>query len=206
MDDPIQQVMLVNDQPLVELSGARPIDGTLHPETGEPILYAGRFDAILDNLNIPVGLDDKTTGGSLGDGWQEQWDLRGQFTGYIWLAEAWGYHIEQFFVHGIQVLKTKINYAEALQVRPPWMVNRWLNTLRYDIDTMVGQYELFLTLAEIKPERLQQASPFPQAFGESCHHFNAPCSMARLCKEPNPEDYLDAYVVSRWDPLQRGQD
>jgi len=206
LDDPMQQTMIVDGKPLVELSGARPIPSSKHPVTGEPILYAGRFDAIVDRLGQPIGLDDKTTGGSVdSESWQQQWNLRGQFTGYIWLAEAWGYRIEQFLVHGIQVLKTKINYAEALQVRSWWAVERWLHQLQADVREMCAQYYYFLNFQQ--PEDHQQfAHPFGQRFGEACHHFNQPCAFATLCQEPNPEDFLDRYVVSRWDPLARGRE
>lgn len=208
LDDPLQQVMLVNDKPLVELSGARIIPGCLHPISNEPLLYAGRFDAILDRFGRAVGLDDKTTGGNVeGQSWAETWSLRGQFTGYVWLAAAWGYHIEEFVIHGIQPLKTKCNYAEALEVRPRWMVERWLAQLQADVGTMCHQYLSFIEQAVGQVPEDPFSHPFGQRFGEACHHFNSPCLAAPLCKEPNPEDFLDRYLVQRWDPLRvRGEE
>ena len=206
LDDPMQQIMVVDGKPLVELSGARPIPGSKHPLTGEPILYAGRFDCtVLDRLGQPIGLDDKTTGGSVEtDSWQQQWTLRGQFTGYTWLANGWGYPMEQFLIHGIQVLKTKMHYAECLEVRPWWQVERWLAQLQADLRTMTDQYAIFVGNAPqpYNPTALEGPHPFGQRFGDACHHFNTQCQYARLCQEPNPDDFLDHYVVSRWDPLR----
>lgn len=204
LDDPLQQVMVIDDRPLVELSGARPIPGSVNPDTGEPILYAGRFDAVLDR-GQPVGLDDKTTGGHVeGEAWQGSWSLRSQFTGYIWLAEAWGYSMEQFVIHGVQVLKTKCNFAECLEVRPWWMVERWLAQLEADVETMCEQYIRFAGLVAANKDAVDEVRPHPfgQRYGDACHHYNTQCQFTSLCVEPTPSAFLDKYIVQHWDPLR----
>src|ERR1700758_3691273 len=74
--------------PAVEWSFALPLPFT-HPDTGEPLLYAGRTDAIMEFVGGLYCLDDKTTS-SLGESWSRQWTLRGQFTGYAWAARTLG--------------------------------------------------------------------------------------------------------------------
>ena len=54
-----------------------------HAETGNPLLYAGRLDALMNFAGGLSALDDKTTSG-IGPKWSQQWDLRSQFTAYIW--------------------------------------------------------------------------------------------------------------------------
>lgn len=58
----------------IEYSFAEPID-SLHPETGDPILYVGRLDQVVDYAGGVFGEDDKTTS-SLGASWSKQWDMR----------------------------------------------------------------------------------------------------------------------------------
>lgn len=200
LDDPMQTVAVVDGRPLVEFSGACPIPGCFHPTTGEPILYAGRFDAVLSRFGVLWGLDDKTTGSAVeSDNWRSQWRLRGQFTGYCWLADAWGYHIRNFLVHGVQVLKTRCNYSEAVLDRPDWKINVWVKQLQDDVRNMVLQYENFLKYAH----DISYSHPFPQALGHACHSFNTPCSyLSNLCDQPRPDDFLDNYIVRRWDPLR----
>jgi hypothetical protein len=67
-------------EPGIEFSFAVPIPGSRHPITGDPILYAGRFDLIGDYLKAVWGLDDKTATSMSS---AEKWRLRGQFTGLL---------------------------------------------------------------------------------------------------------------------------
>lgn len=202
LDDPSYQFWTVGDNPLVENSGARPIPNTSHPLTGDPLLYAGRFDGVVDR-GAPIGLDDKTTGGRVqGDAWASQWKLRGQFTGYCWLAHSWGYPIEYFLIHGIQPLKTKCNFGEALESRPRWMIERWEAQLIHDVNQMISQYKRFITDPLFDREE-PFSHPFSQRYNDACHHYNSPCAYLPLCTEPRPEDFEDGYVVQRWDPLER---
>jgi len=70
----------------VEFSFAEPLD-VLHPQTGEPLIYVGRLDEIVEFAGGLFGLDDKTTS-SLGASWSRAWELRSQFTGYCVLPST----------------------------------------------------------------------------------------------------------------------
>jgi hypothetical protein len=206
LDDPMQQLALVNGQPMVEFSGARPIPGCFHPVTGEQLVYAGRFDAVLDRFGVLFGLDDKSTGSYVdSDNWRSQWRLRGQFTGYCWLAQGYGMKMNQFLVHGIQVLKTKCHYAEALVDRADWKIERWLKQLQSDVLQMTEGYLAFIqhNLGEVY--MLAQAHPFGQSFGHACNAYNRPCQFLEdICDTQVPD--LERFVVERWNPLERTHD
>ncbi len=63
------QPYVSNGKAAIEFTFAIPIPGTRHPDTGDPVLYAGRFDmlGIYQNSSLVV-VDDKT---------QRQWVRRG---------------------------------------------------------------------------------------------------------------------------------
>lgn len=65
----------------VEFTFALPIPGSRHPQTGDPILYCGRFDQ-LALYNDTMFVEDDKTASQLGASWLQQWDMRSQFTGY----------------------------------------------------------------------------------------------------------------------------
>jgi hypothetical protein len=205
LDDPMQQLGVAEGEPLVEFCGAIPIPGCFHPVSGDPLLYAGRFDGIL-NRGALWGLDDKTTGSSVASpGWRSQWKLNGQFTGYTWIAQEWGYSLAGFLIHGIQILKTDIRFAEVIAPRPRWMVETWLKQLQRDVRAMADSYSILRMQAE--DEERANAHAFTQALGHACVHFNAPCSyLEDLCGQPNPDDWLDKFTVERWNPLRRAVD
>jgi hypothetical protein len=191
-------------QPCIEWSGAVPIPGSSHPDTGEPILYAGRFDLIGDYQHAIWGLDDKTTGiDPNNESWRQQWKLRGQFTGYAWLAREYGIPLRGFIVRGVGVLSASIRLGWALAPRPPWMIDRWLHQLQDDTEQMVQQYE-YGNLDWAGPF-ISIVHPFPQVFDTACADFGG-CSFTDLCSSEHPEDWEDQFTVQRWDPLVRQED
>lgn len=201
-DDPIQ-IHVHDGKPCVEWSGALPIPGSRHPDTGEPLLYAGRFDMIGDYQHSVWGLDDKTTSiDPNNDYWRAQWKLRSQFTGYCWLAKEWQLPLKGFIVRGIGVQKTDIKLGWALAPRPPWMVDAWLAQLRDDVAAMCAQYHALIW--DAPPEHKQLGHPFRQSFDNACADFGG-CSFLDLCASEHPDDWLDTYEVRRWNPLERSE-
>jgi hypothetical protein len=205
LDDPMQKVATAEGQAIVEFSGALPIPGCYHPVTKEQLLYSGRFDGMLDRGKL-WGLDDKTTGSQVSSSaWRAQWQLNGQFTGYCWLAQGYGFRVSDFLVHGIQILKTDIRLAEVLCPRPAWMVEQWLGQLQADVKQMIVAYEVFILGLEV--DGFIPSHPFAQALGHACVSFNQPCQyLTDLCGQPNPDDWLDRFRVERWNPLRRKVD
>ena len=170
----------------VEFSFVEPID-LLHPETGNPLLYAGRLDALMNFAGGLSALDDKTTSG-IGPKWSQQWDLRSQFTAYIWGLQRAGIDAQGFMVRGLAILKTKFDSAEAITYRPPWMVKRWYNQMLRDVQRMVDCWT---------------EGYWDYNLDESCNAYGG-CEYKRICLAEHPEAWLETgFERRKWDPVSR---
>jgi hypothetical protein len=200
LDEDPMQIYRYEGKPCIEWSGAWPIPGSRHPETGEPVLYAGRFDMIGEFQRGVWGLDDKTTSvDPNNDMWRNQWRLRGQFTGYVWLAQRYKLPLRGFMVRGIAPLKESIRTGFALVPRPEWMVKRWLKQLQDDTASMCEQWYDMLDPNGIGKPR---GHAFPQSFASACADFGG-CTYLDLCASEHPDDWLGGYTVERWNPLAK---
>jgi hypothetical protein len=170
----------------IEFSFAEPID-VLHPETGDPLIYCGRMDQVVDFAGGIFGEDDKTAS-SLGASWSKQWDLRSQFTGYCWGCQQAGIPLQGFLVRGVSILKTKYDTQQALTYRPSWMIERWYKQLCRDIERM-------------KQSWLE--GYWDYNLDESCNHYGG-CTFRQICLAQNPQSWLETnFERRRWDPLLR---
>ena len=171
----------------IEFSFAHPID-ILHPVTGDPILYVGRMDQIVEYAGALYGEDDKTTS-QLGASWPRQWDLRSQFTGYCWGAAKAEMPLAGFLVRGISILKTKYDTMEAITYRHPWMIDQWYEVTCRTIEKMIVDW---------------RSGNWDPNLGDSCSSFGG-CIFARqVCVSPDPQPWLDGNFARRvWDPVAR---
>jgi hypothetical protein len=182
-------------QPCIEFAGAVELPNTHHPETGEPIGYTGRFDLIGDYRSSTWGDDDKTTGSNVaGRDWSEQWRLRGQFTGYCYIAQHYGIPLQGFIIRGIQILTDQTKLAECIAPRPRWMINRWLDTLHRDLDRMIAYWRIWKDTGD--------DASFPQVLDAGCFSYNHPCQFMPLCSAEHPDRWLDTYHIRHWSPLE----
>lgn len=183
--DHIQPLML-NGEPSVEFTFAIPIE-VKHPETGEPLLYGGRCDmvGVYNDQIFPV--DDKTTT-QLGPTWPQQWNLRGQLTGYVWACQRFGRPAVGSIIRGTSFLKNSFGHSEAIQMRPQWMVDQWYEQLIHDTVRWVRAWE---------------DGWFDQDFNETCSAYGG-CPFQRLCTSAEPENWIEGYYEPRdWDPLAK---
>lgn len=170
----------------VEFTFALPIPGTKHPQTGDPILYCGRFDQ-LAVYNDAMYVEDDKTASQLGASWLNQWEMRSQFTGYVWAAHEYDYPVVGAIVRGISFLKTGFGSAQAVTMREDWKIERWLAQLKRDVDRMIDLYanrDANLNL------------------GESCTAYGG-CPYVKLCNSPNPELWKSEYTRREWNPLTK---
>lgn len=175
-----------DDKPAVEFSFAIPLD-IAHPETGEPILYAGRFDCIGQYQNGLWVVDEKSTS-QLGASWLKNWHLRSQITGYCWAARQFGIPVNGAIIRGISFLKKSFGHAEAIEFRPDWMIDRWYFQLHMDITRMVECWN---------------NGYWDFALDHACASYGG-CTFQRLCTVNNPEQWVSQYYhVRRWSPLDR---
>ena len=172
----------------VEFSFAEPID-IAHPETGDPLLYCGRFYMICDYAGQRFGEDDKTTS-QLGASWSKQWDLRSQFTAYTWGARKASIVLDGFIIRGVSILKTKYDTQQAITYRPAWVVDRWYEQLLADVRRMIAAWE---------------SGYWDYNLDEACNAYGG-CQFRKICMtEPaRVDNWLPIdFERRRWDPITR---
>lgn len=189
--DPIKPHIGANGKPAVEYTFAVPLD-IPHPETGDPILYAGRFDLLGHYNNMLAIVDEKTTK-QLGASWVRQWNLRSQFLGYSWALQQVGLKPQICIIRGVAILKTKYTHAQAIISYPDWQINRWAQQMHQDVRRFIRAWEAHNT-----GDRLA----FGYDYGDACSSYGG-CSYMDLCTSPNPDRWYDQYVIRPWNPLQK---
>lgn len=164
-----------------------------HPQTGNPLIYAGRSDMIGNRMGTLYIVDEKTST-QLGEQWSNQWDLDSQNTGYIHAALSYGLPVAGAVLRGIGMLKTKITHAEVIVHRGQWEIDRWWHQLHRDAQRMIdnwrdGYWDYALTK-------------------EACNAYGG-CPFKMLCESPDPEQWIPLHFRQRhWNPLAKdeGQD
>lgn len=170
----------------IEFSFLEPL-GMAHPETGNPLLYSGRFDMVVDYAGGRFGEDDKTTG-QLGATWPNQWDMRAQFSGYCWGARQVGFPIDGMLVRGVAIRKLGYDHAQTVTYRAPWMIDRWEEQTHRDIRRMIEAWD---------------SGYFDYNLDESCNSFGG-CIFKQVCLSRETEGWLETgFERRRWDPVTR---
>jgi hypothetical protein len=170
----------------IEFSFAEPLP-IIHPTTGQPIIYAGRADMIVE-MNKGLFVEDDKTASQLGAKWSNQWEVRSQFSGYTWAARQHGWKVDGVLVRGVAILKTEFKRAQHLTYRPAWEIDRWLHQTCKDVERMIAMWK---------------SGDWDYNLGESCAAYGG-CEYLRICKVPNPAEWMEAYFTRRkWDPLTR---
>ena len=170
----------------IEFNFLEPLE-ILHPETGDPILYSGRMDMMCDFEGMKLGEDDKTAS-QLGASWPRQWDLRSQFTGYVWGAGKAGIKLDGFLVRGVSILKTKYDTLQAITYRPSWQIDRWYEQLLRDIKRMIVAWE---------------EGYFDFNLDHACAEYGG-CPFRSVCQMRDPAALLNQqFEQRRWDPVAR---
>lgn len=170
----------------IEFSFLEPLD-IAHPETGDPLLYSGRMDMICSYEGMTLGEDDKTAS-QLGASWSRQWDLRSQFTGYVWGAARGGIKLDGFLVRGVSILKTKYDTLQAITYRPTWQLDRWYEQLMRDTRRMIAAWE---------------EGYFDWNLDHACAEYGG-CPFRNVCQMRDPLSLLQQQFQRRqWDPVLR---
>lgn len=170
----------------VEFSFAEPVEGTRHPETGDPIIFVGRADMLADYVGGLFTFDEKTTS-RLGPSWAKQWNLRGQFIGYKWGLQKQGYKIAGNVTRGISILTNGYDKAESIDYFADWEVDRWEHELRDTLDEMIACWH---------------KGYWNYNLGSACTQYSG-CSYRAVCKHANPNAVLRMdYERVQWDPVR----
>jgi hypothetical protein len=161
-----------------------------HPETGNPLIYGGRFDMLAAFNHTKFAVDEKTAS-QLGPSWAKQWELDSQFTGYCWAAQQYNYDVAGAIVRGISILKTKFGHSQAIVYRPQWMIDRWHKNLLFNIEQMLSVWNSW-----------RREGFIPLALDKSiCSNYGG-CAYHRLCQSQDPLPWIEADFGPRhWNPL-----
>lgn len=186
---PLAQETLIpytlNGSPAVECNFAIPLPIS-HPETGDPLIYAGTFDMLGEESGL-IFVNDEKTASQLGPTWPEKWTLRGQFISYVWGARSYGVKVAGVTVRGACFLKNDYSFAHARVLIPEYRIDEWYEGMLFDVRNLADLYN---------------NGYFPKDFGDSCSTFGG-CSYKTLCVTPQPEDFAGAYYeVEYYDPLK----
>ena len=158
-----------------------------HPETGDPLILAGRFDMLGQHSAGPLYVVDEKTASQLGASWVEGWKLDGQFTEYCWAAQQYGFPVVGAIVRGISILKTGHGHAQSLQTRSKFMIDAWYTQLLRDVERMIA---------------LWKEGYFDRSYGPVCKMYGG-CSFRQVCAAPNPLDWLEAdFEVRPYKPYE----
>jgi hypothetical protein len=195
--DEVRPLELPNGELFIEKSFAFPIEGTSHPTTGKPIIYAGRLDMLgkWKDTNLNIGIDEKTST-QLGENWSNGWNTRAQFTGYCIGSEVYGFKIRHFHIRGIGILKSDITFAEDIQRRQDWQIDQWQREIQNDINRAIHTYKLMC----LEPE-LGLHTPWSMNLDQMCTAYGRKCSYMDLCTSEHPERWLGNYDEVIWNPL-----
>jgi hypothetical protein len=173
----------------IEFSFANPLPIN-HPVTGDPIIYCGRLDALVQlSATSPAVymLDEKTTT-ALGASWARQWDLRAQFTGYAWGCREAGIRVDGAIVRGVSILKTKYDTVQAPTYRFQWQIDRWLDQVCVWIDMAAHAWRTGRWLYNLDHE---------------CAAFGG-CQFREACMSQDEAPWLEtAFERRMWNPLTR---
>jgi hypothetical protein len=179
-------VILSSGKRAIEVSFAEPLP-IAHPVSGDPLIYCGRLDAILNYAGGRYITDEKTTT-QLGASWSRQWDLRSQFTGYAWGARQIGIKVDGALVRGVSILKTKYDTQQALINHPDWKINRWFD-------------ELLMWITQMK--ECWRTGIWAHNLDHACAEYGG-CQFRDACSSQDESPWLDTYFEQRiWNPLTR---
>ena len=170
----------------IEFSFAHPLP-IKHPQTGDPIIYAGRMD-MLANFADGVFVEDDKTASSLGALWGRQWDLRSQFTGYAWGCREAGIKADGVLVRGVSILKTKYDTQQAVSYRPVWQIDRWFEETCQLVGEMITCWE---------------SGKWLHNLDHACTDFGG-CMFRNVCLSQDTQPWLENYFQRRkWNPIAR---
>ncbi len=192
-DDPVKPYIMSNGKPAVEFTFAVPTS-VLHPVTNEPILYCGRFD-LLGYYNDTMFIIDEKTTKALGTYWLAQWEMRGQFMGYCWAAQQYGFPVNNALIRGIAIQKTQYKHLQSINTYPNWQLEQWHTQMERKIKRMVQMWELGEGLDD-------HYFAWDMSYGDACGSYGG-CQYTCLCTSPNPSTWFSEFEERIWNPLHK---
>jgi len=179
---------VLDGQSTVEYSFAMPLP-IMHPQTGEPLIYAGRADQLVKAPNGDVLLEDDKTTSQLGISFQSKWAMRSQFMGYMYQAKRYGgLDVRGVLIRGICFYKDKIDHQEVIEYYTDFILDEWYRVTLETIQRLIKVWQTGVSLLDL---------------GDACEAYGG-CPFKNICKSPNPETWLPVDFRQKiWDPVNR---
>lgn len=158
-----------------------------HPETGDPILFAGRADMLgsLQGQNSLFITDEKT---KERQSYNPLYELRSQFMAYSWAARQYGHNVAGCIIREVIVHKGDIQFNQNIVIHPEWSTDRWFEQAISNLQRAVDCW---------------RRDKWQFNFATRCGSFGG-CPYTRLCIPQNPEPWIQIdYRVNTWNPLTR---
>lgn len=192
--DAYTPVISADGKAMVEFSFILPLPLN-NPDTGEPLLYSGRFDMLAESRGEKYGFDDKTAS-QLGSTWGKKWELASQFSGYTWGAREHGFNLAGFVIRGISILKEKYGMEQPIVYRPQWMLDMWYEQMIRDFTRMINTY--------VEWKKTGRRQEWDYDLNDACSAYGG-CAYFTLCTSRDPDPWLTNYVIRKYDPSAIGE-
>lgn len=180
---------ILHGKRMIEFNFACEIKDVLHPVTGDPLLFCGRADMVVDYAGGIFLEDDKTTS-QLGASWPYQWNLRSQFSGYQWGLRQFGIEAQGTLVRGVAIRKTGYDHMQTPTYRPQWMVDEWYYETCHQLHRAIAAW---------------RSDYWGPAHDHACNEYGG-CTFRSICTIPadRRRSFLELDFERRhWDPLAR---
>ncbi len=184
--DPVKPYILQSGKPAVEFTFALPTE-VKHPVSGEPVIYCGRFDLLGYYNDVLFIIDEKTTGRTPTATWMTQYAMRGQFIGYIWAAQQYGFPVSNALVRMIVILKTQYKQLQAPITIADWQIRRWYEDMNRKVERLVRAWE---------------TDTWIHSYGDACSSYNG-CPYLGLCTQEDERLWHGDYKIRYWNPLEK---
>lgn len=138
-DDGMEVYRDFNGQAYVE----KQVEGKLYEDDKIIIIFHGQIDLVLRNrITGLVSISDHKTTAALGKDFYNRISPNHQYTGYVWAANnLLGLQTDSFLVNGIQVAKTKSEFARQLTTIAPDDYQEMISAYVEASYRLIGAYE-----------------------------------------------------------------
>jgi hypothetical protein len=185
IDKQLVPYKLANGKHAIEFSFCLPTN-VMHPISGDPIMYAGKFDMIGVHDNNQLFVTDEKTSTQLGEYWMQRWRMSNQMTGYVWAARMHGIPVKGAWIRGIGILSRSLTSANVPTFRPQWRIDAWYHNMELTLHKMIVAWRNGL---------------YQQNLDSACSSYGG-CTFMNLCEVQNPEEWIPInYFPNTWSPL-----
>lgn len=166
IDDGLEVVLDAEGKPLIE----REVEFKLYEDDSLIINYHGTIDMVVKNkISGHTMVADHKTTSTLGSQFYNRIKPNHQYTGYVMAAQrCLGIDTNMFLVNGIQVAKTKAEFARQTTQRNQEDFNEMTQAVLHSIHTLLGCIE---------------SNNFPMSAPNSCTNYGS-CTYLDICSSP----------------------